>query len=308
MRVFVTGGTGLVGTRLIKKLLARGDQAVVLTRRYAAARQALGTQVDLVEGDPMQPGEWMAKVDDCDVVVHLAGENVFGKRWNEQFKQLLVDSRTKSTHHVVEALMRKPKRSDGSPKVLVNASAIGYYGPRGDEEVDEDTPPGDDFLAKLCVEWEKEAQRAQTAGLRCSIVRVGIVLDRDGGPLTKMLTPFKFFTGGPVGSGRQFMSWIHNEDLVALFLFAADNANVSGPLNGTAPNPVTNKEFSRALGKAIGRPSFVWTPAFALKVVLGGVAEVVTTGQRVIPRKPLALGFSYKHPTIDEALKNLFSS
>jgi uncharacterized protein (TIGR01777 family) len=308
MRVFVTGGTGFVGSRLVPRLLGRGDQVVVLTRRYAAARQALGTQVELVEGDPMRLGEWMLKTDDCDAVIHLAGENVFGKRWNEQFKQLLVDSRTKSTHNVVDALMRHPRRADGSPKVLVNASAIGIYGPRGDEEVNEDTPPGDDFLAKLCVEWEKEAHRVESAGVRCVIVRVGIVLDSKEGPLAKMLTPFKMFAGGPVGSGRQYMSWIHVEDVVNLFLFALDNAQASGPLNGTAPNPVTNKDFSRALGKAIHRPSFVWTPGFGLKVVLGGVSEVVTTGQRVMPRKPLALGFSFKYPTIDEALKNLFPS
>jgi uncharacterized protein (TIGR01777 family) len=308
MRVFVTGGTGLVGSRLTKKLLGRGDQVVVLTRRFGDARQALGTQVELVEGDPTQPGDWMNKIDDCDAVVHLAGENVFAKRWNEQFKQLLVESRTKSTHNVADALIRKPRRGAGSPKVLVNASAIGYYGPCGDEEIGEDSVPGSDFLAKLCVEWEKEAHRVEPAGVRCAIVRIGIVLDRDGGPLAKMLIPFRMFAGGPVGSGRQYMSWIHQEDLIDLITFALDNPQVSGPLNGTAPNPVTNKEFSRALGKTIGRPSFVWTPAFALKLTLGGVAEVVTTGQRVLPRRPLALGFSYKYATIDQALKNLLGS
>src|SRR5262249_5595564 len=186
----------------------------------------------------------------------------------------------------------------GSPKVLVNASAIGYYRPRGDEEVNEGTPPGDDFLARLCVEWEKEAHRVESLGVRFAVVRVGLVLSIHGGPLAKMLTLFKLFGGGPVGTGRQFMSWVHVEDVVSLFLFALDNAQVSGPLNGTAPNPVTNKDFSRALGRAIHRPSFVWTPGFALKVGLGGVAEVITTGQRVLPRRPLALGFQFKYPTI----------
>jgi uncharacterized protein (TIGR01777 family) len=304
----VTGGTGLVGVRLVRRLLGRGDQAVVLTRRYGHARQVLGTQVDLVEGDPMQPGDWMAKVDDCDAVVHLAGENVFARRWNEPFKQLLVTSRTQSTHNVVDAILRRPTRQDGSPKVLVNASAIGYYGPHGDEEVGEDSPPGDDFLAKLCVEWEQEARRVESGGVRLAILRVGVVLDREGGALAKMMTPFKTFTGGPVGSGRQFMAWIHHEDMVNLFLFALDDPQAKGPLNGTAPNPVTNKDFSRALGRAMGRPSFFWTPSFMLKLILGEVADVIVMSQRVVPRRPLALGFSYKHPTVDEALKDLFST
>ena len=306
MRVFVTGGTGLVGSRMVPKLLARGDSVAVLTRRADHARQALGPQIDVVPGDPMVPGDWMDRIDDCDGVIHLAGENVFAKRWNERFKQMLVDSRVKSTRNVADALMRKPRRADGSPKVLVNASAIGYYGAHGDEEVNEDTPPGTDFLARLCVEWEKEARRVETAGVRSAQVRVGIVLDSKGGPLQKMLTPFKLFAGGPVGSGRQFMSWIHVEDVTNLFIFALDNGAASGPLNGTAPEPVTNKEFSRALGRSVHRPSFVWTPGFALILALGDVAEVVTTGQRVLPRRPLALGFAYRYPTLGEALRELF--
>src|SRR5688572_3150082 len=178
MRVFVTGGTGLVGSRLVRKLLERGDKPVVLTRRYSHARQALGPNVDLVEGDPMQAGAWMEKIDGCDGVIHLAGENVFARRWNEKFKQLLVDSRVKSTQNVADALRRKPKRGDGSPKVLVNASAIGIYGPRGHEEVTEETPPGSDFLASLCVEWERAARSVEPAGVRSVQVRVGVVLDK----------------------------------------------------------------------------------------------------------------------------------
>jgi hypothetical protein len=307
MRVFVTGGTGLVGSRLVKKLLERGDKPVVLTRRYSHARQALGPNVDLAEGDPMQPGEWMQKVEDCDGVIHLAGENVFARRWNAAFKQLLVDSRVKSTANVAEALRRKPKRGDGSPKVLVNASAIGIYGPRGDEEVTEETPPGHDFLSNLCVEWERAARAVESAGVRCVQVRVGVVLDREGGALAKLITPFKLFGGGPVGTGRQYMAWIHHEDLVGLFLFALDNASCSGPMNGTAPQPLTNAEFSKALGKAMHRPSFVWTPGFALKLLLGEGAEIVLNGQRVVPKKALSLGYQFRYPQLDAALAQIFA-
>src|SRR5262245_8069967 len=305
MRVFVTGGTGLVGGRLVSKLLERGDQVVVLTRRFAHARQALGTKVELVEGDPMKSGDWSARIDDCDGVVHLAGENVFARRWSESFKQMLIDSRVHSTRNIAQALMRRPRRGDGSPKVLVNASAIGFYGPHGNEGLIEQSPPGDDFLAKLCIAWEEAARAPESAGVRCAQVRIGVVLDNTGGPLTKMLTPFKLFVGGPVGSGTQVISWIHYEDLNGILLLALANAAANGPLNGTAPTPVTNKEFARALGKALGRPSFMPTPAFALNLFLGGVATVVTTGQRVLPRKPLALGYGFKYPTVEAALANL---
>jgi uncharacterized protein (TIGR01777 family) len=306
MRVFLTGGTGLIGSRLTKLLLGRGDVPVVLTRRYGAARQQLGTQVELVEGDPMQPGPWMDSVAGCDAILHLAGENVFGKRWSAAFKQLLVDSRVKSTQNVVAALARSPKRADGRPKVLVNASAIGIYGPHGDEEVDEDTPPGDDFLARLCVEWETAARAAEPTGARLVIVRVGVVLDNEGGALTKMLTPFKLFMGGKQGSGRQWMSWIHHEDMTGLLLLALDHPEARGPLNGTAPSPVTNRDFTRALGQALHRPSFFPTPGFLLRLAVGEVAQVIVTGQRVLPRRALALGYNFKYPTLEPALKQLF--
>lgn len=307
-RIFLTGGTGLIGSRLVKLLLARGDQPVVLTRRFAHARQALGTQVELVEGDPMRAGDWMAKVEECDGVLHLAGENVFAKRWSASFKQMLVDSRVVSTRNVAEALARKPRTASGEPKVLVNASAIGIYGPRGDEEITEETPPGDDFLSRLCVDWEKEAREVEKAGVRSAQVRVGVVLDKEGGALAKLLTPFKLFVGGPVGSGRQYMAWIHHEDMCGLFLFALDTPSCTGPLNGTAPAPVTNKEFSRALGKALGRPSFMWTPGFALRAALGEAAEIVVNGQRVVPKKALALGYAFKYPTVESALAQIFPS
>jgi uncharacterized protein (TIGR01777 family) len=305
MRVFVTGGTGLIGTRLVRQLLNRGDQPVVLTRRYAAARQMFGPTCGLVEGDPMQPGEWADAVADCDAVINLAGENVFGRRWGGKFKALLFDSRVQTTRHVAQALLRQPRRADGQGKVLVNASAIGIYGPHGDEELTEDSPPGADFLADLCVEWEKAARAVEPAGVRCALVRVGVVLDKEGGALAKLLTPFKLFAGGPAGSGRQWMSWVHHEDMTGLFLLALDHAEAQGPLNGTAPNPVTNRDFARALGRVLHRPSFFPTPGLALRLALGEVAGVVVEGQRVLPKRALALGYEYKYPTADAALAQI---
>jgi uncharacterized protein (TIGR01777 family) len=302
MRVFVTGGTGLIGTRLVRRLRERGDEVLVLTRRPPAARDRFGEDVEVVEGDPMQEGAWMDAVDRCDSVINLAGENVFARRWSTRFKALLRDSRLRGTENVVRALAKNPRRADGKAKVLVNASAIGYYGPHADEELTEDSDPGSDFLAVLCVDWEKAALEARKDGLRVALVRVGVVLDREGGALAKMLTPFKLFVGGKVGSGRQWMSWIHHDDMVGLFLLALDDERASGPLNGTAPNPVTNKEFSKALGRALHRPALLPAPRLALRVVLGKVADVIATGQRVLPRRPLALGYQFKFPTIDTAL------
>jgi uncharacterized protein (TIGR01777 family) len=285
----------------------RGDQAIVLSRRAGHARDLFGNNAAVVEGDPMRPGDWMKAVADCDAVIHLAGENVFARRWNADFKKLLFDSRILSTQHVVEALRRQPMRADGQAKALVNASAIGYYGPHGDEELTEESVPGSDFLAQLCIEWEKTTRAAESSGVRVALVRVGVVLDKEGGALAKLLTPFRLFAGGPVGSGRQWMSWIHFDDLINLFLFAVDNAQATGALNGTAPNPVTNREFSKALGRVLHRPSFVWTPQLALRVVLGEVADIVATGQRVLPKRALDLGYSFQYPMLDAALAHILA-
>ena len=308
MQVFITGGTGQIGSRLIPRLRARGDQPVVLTRRPAAAEKMFGADARVVEGDPMQPGPWQDAAADCDAVVNLAGENQFRRRWNAAFKTLLVDSRIQSTQNVVLALARKPRRDDGRPKTLVNGSAIGYYGPHGDEELTEDSPPGSGFLADLCVYWEKAAQEAEASGVRCVRMRTGIVLDRRGGALAKLLTPFWMGVGGPIAGGRQWMSWIHHEDMTGLLLRTLDDAAAVGPVNGTAPNPATNADFSRALGKALHRWAFVPTPGFMLRLMLGEVAGVVTTGQRVLPKRAPALGYDYKYPQIDAALADIVAS
>src|SRR5262245_32298469 len=302
MRVFVTGGTGLIGSRLVRALRRRGDEVVVLSRRADAWKQC-GSDCTFALGDPARPGPWTAALAGCDAVVHLAGENIFARRWTPAFKQLLRDSRVRSTEALVAALAKLP--AGERPGVLVSGSAVGYYGPRGDEELGEDAPPGDDFLARVCADWERAALAAEAAGLRVVLLRTGLVLDRAGGLLPQVLTPFKLFVGGPVGSGRQWMSWIHHADLTGLLLTALDQPAARGPLNGTAPRPVTNRDFSTALGQVLGRPSAVRVPALALRLRFGEVAMVMTSGQRAVPRRALGLGYQFEFPDLEGALRDL---
>ncbi len=304
MRIFVTGGTGLIGTRLVKRLQERGDSVMLLTRRATAVGDRFAG-CTVIEGDPMAAGEWMDAITDCDAVVNLAGENVFGKRWNDDYKRLLRDSRVTTTENVVAALTRRPHTDAGAAKTLVNASAVGYYGPHGDEELDEDTPPGDDVLARICVAWEKSALTAVAAGVRVVLLRIGVVLAREGGALATMLTPFKLGVGGPVGSGKQWLPWVHATDVIGLALFALDNAAAHGPINVTSPNPATNRDFSKALGRALHRPAFMPLPAFAMRLRFGGVSEVILEGQRVLPKQALKLGYQFQFPDLDQALADI---
>lgn len=305
MRVFVAGGSGLVGSRLKKRLRDRGDEVVILTRRPEALAKEVG--VVTVAGNPTERGPWMESIKSCDALVNLVGEGIFNKRWSPEFKEKLVSSRVQSTKNVAEALQASPKKVDGSPKVLVNASAIGYYGVHGDEELTEASAAGNDFMSQICGQWEQATKGAVAAGVRVVVLRIGVVLDKNGGALAKMLTPFKMFVGGPVGNGKQFVSWIHHDDLVGQILFAIDRADVSGPLNGTAPKPVTNGEFSKALGAVLGRPSFMPTPAFMLHLMLGEVAGVITTGQRVLPKASLDAGYRFRFSDIQSALSEILA-
>ena len=261
MQVFITGGTGQIGSRLVPRLRAHGDQPVVLTRRPSAAEKQFGTDARIVEGDPMRPGPWQDAAADCDAVINLAGENQFGRRWNAAFKTLLVDSRIEATRNVVAALTRKSQGNDGRTKTLVSGSAIGYYGPHGDEGLTEDSPAGSDFLADLCVRWEQAARPVESSGVRCVLIRTGIVLDRRGEALAKLLTPFRMGVGCPIAGGRQWMSWIHHEDMTGLLLRALDDTAAVGPINGTAPNPVTNADFSRRWARPCTGRRFCRRPA-----------------------------------------------
>jgi uncharacterized protein (TIGR01777 family) len=308
MRVCITGGTGLIGRRLTQALLDRGDQAIVISRRPEAAKAALGPNVEVVSGDPSRPASWMEAIPGCDGVVNLAGEGIFNQRWNDDFKRLMTQSRVETTMNVVEAITKANPR----PKVLVNGSAIGYYGFTGDEELTEDSPAGSgDFLSQLTPAWEAAAQPVTNVGTRLVLLRTGVVLDKNGGALREMLKPYRMsltlVAGGAIGSGRQWVSWIHHADEVGLILHALDRPEVSGPLNATAPHPVTNAQMAQAIGRAVGRLAFPPTPGFALHMMLGEVAQVVTRGQRVLPKKALATGYQFRFPTIDVALADILS-
>jgi uncharacterized protein len=247
---------------------------------------------------PEQEPAPQAALNGCDAVVHLAGEAV-AQRWSDDAKRRIRRSRELGTRNLVAGIDAAEPR----PRVLVASSAVGYYGAHGDEEVDERTPAGDGFLAQVCVVWEREAQRATELGLRVVNVRTGVVLDRDGGALAKMLPFFKLGVGGPVAGGRQYLPWIHVDDVLGIYLAALDGDDWTGPVNAAAPTPVANATFSKALGRALHRPAFAPVPGFAVRVLYGEMAEIVTTGQRVIPRRAQDLGYAFAHPDLHEALR-----
>ena len=295
MRITVTGATGLLGRRLVAALRERGDGVTVLSRDPARARGALG--VDAVAWDPLGEPAPAAALAGRDAVVHLAGEPV-AQRWSRDAKQAIRASRELGTRNLVAGIAD----TERPPAVLVASSAVGYYGKHGDERVTEATAAGSDFLAEVCVAWEREAQRAAEQGLRVVNLRTGVVLDATGGALRTMLPPFKAGIGGPVAGGRQYLPWIHAQDVVRMYLAALDDERWDGPANATAPEPVTNREFSRALGKALHRPAIAPVPALALRLLYGEMAEIVTEGQRAVPAAALEHGFSFEHPDLDEAL------
>jgi uncharacterized protein (TIGR01777 family) len=297
MRITLTGATGLIGVRLVRALRDRGDDVTVLSRNPSGAAARLG--VEAVGWDPMAGPAPDVALAGRDAVVHLAGEPV-AQRWNADVKRRIRESREVGTRHLVAGIEALAQR----PRVLVSSSAVGYYGKHGDERVPESTPPGDDFLAGVCVAWEREALRAQELGLRVALVRTGVVLDADGGALAKMLLPFRLGLGGPVAGGGQYMPWIHADDLVALYLAALDGDDWQGPLNAAAPEPVTNAAFSKALGRALRRPAIAPVPGFAVKLLYGDMAEIVTEGQRAVPRRALERGFAFRRAELEDALRS----
>jgi uncharacterized protein (TIGR01777 family) len=283
MRITITGASGLIGSKLVAALTQRGDEV---------------TKVSLRDGPP-DPAQLAGR----DAVVHLAGENV-AQRWTDEARKAIRDSRERGTRQLVEAIAA----ADPKPRALISSSAVGYYGPHGDELLDEDTPAGHDFLAEVCVVWEREAQQAEALGLRVVLVRTGVVLDSGGGALSKMLLPFKLGGGGPVAGGRQYMPWIHVDDVVGIYLRAIDDPAWRGPVNAAAPEPVTNKAFSKALGRALHRPAIAPIPGAAIRLLYGDMAEIVTKGQRAVPKRTLELGYTYQHTDLDEALNAALGS
>jgi len=309
MRIVIAGGTGFLGGPLAEVYAEEGHDVRVLTRGLppGESRHDPGTGVPGVNRVGWKPdgqsGPWAASVDGADAVVNLTGTGIADKRWTPQRKAELRDSRIVPTRSLVAAIA-----SAGTPPpVFITISGVNYYGPSGDDPKTESAPAGHDFLAQLCVDWEAEARRAESASTRVVPIRTGVVLERTGGALPRMITPFRLFAGGPIGSGRQYMSWIHRIDWVELVRWIVETPAVAGPLNATAPEPVTNRAFARALGRALHRPSLLPTPAFALKLVFGEMAQpLLLTGARVVPARAQALGFHFRYPELDLAFRGIF--
>lgn len=303
--IVITGATGFIGSALVPALLARGDRVTVLSRDSARAQAALGN-VTAITADLETPGPWRDALAGADAVVHLSGQSVGAKRWDAREKQVIRDSRVEATRTLVEAIGALP--ADRRPKVLVSASGGDYYpfamdkDDFDDDEVTESDPPGDSFLARVCRDWEKEANAASSHGLRVVCMRTGVVLGHGGGALDKLMTPFKLFVGGRIGSGRQWFSWIHRTDAVAAYAAATTDARYTGPLN-LVTGSVRNAELSAAVGKVLHRPSWLPVPAFAVKLAAGEFAEYVLKGRRIVPAKLKALGFSFAVPELSAALR-----
>jgi len=295
MKVLITGGLGFIGTQMSNRLIKKGHQVMVMDR---APRPTAYTPqgVTYVPADTTIKGAWQEEIAGQDAVINLAGASIF-TRWNDKTKKLIYDSRVLTTGNVVEAM---DKNKDA---LLCSTSAVGYYGFRGDEALAEEDSPGSDFLAQVCIDWEAEANKATEKGARVVITRFGIVLGKTGGALGQMMPAFKKFVGGPLGSGKQWFSWIHMEDLLRAFLFVFDNKDIHGPVNLCSPNPVRNKDLAKALGKVLSRPSFLKTPAFTLRLVLGEFGSILLEGQKVMPAKLLQHGFRFHYPEIMRALE-----
>jgi hypothetical protein len=302
MKVAITGATGFVGSRLVEKLQKQGHQPLILTRNRESALKAFPA-MEVVTYTPTESGSWQDAIAGCDALVHLAGEPIAQNRWTAKQKEEILNSRKLSTQKIVEAI----SKANPKPAVLVNASAIGYYGTSETATFDETSPSGNDFLAEVCQAWEAEAQKVKEAGVRLVILRLGIVLG-DGGALAKMIPPFQLFAGGPIGTGRQWFSWIHRDDLVNLILEALTRSDFEGVLNATAPNPVRMSELCQALGETINRPSWLPVPGFALEALLGEGSKLVLEGQQVLPKRTTSYGFKYQYPTVKEALTEILTS
>ena len=301
MKILMTGGTGFVGKQLTSRFVQDGNEVTILTRSLKGSG-APPQGVSYLQGDPTQKGPWQDAIKNHDAVINLAGASIFS-RWSEEYKKLIRESRIFTTQNIVEGI---PSKADNK-FTFFSTSAVGYYGFHGDEELDEESPPGNDFLARMAVEWEAEALKAKDKGARVVITRFGIVLGEKGGALGQMVPLFKKYIGGPIGSGRQWFSWVHIKDLAEAFAFLIKHPEISGPVNVCSPNPVRNKDLAKALGKALHRPSFFPAPGFMIKLVLGEFGSVILEGQRVLPRQLLKHGFTFQYPDIEKALQNILS-
>jgi uncharacterized protein len=303
MKIAIAGATGFVGSRLVEQLQAQGHEVVIFTRSPQQASNRFG-KAQVVGYEPLKSGEWQNAISGCDAVVNLAGEPIAEKRWTPAQKRTILDSRQLGTQKIVEAIAAASVK----PAVLINASAIGYYGTSETSKFNEDSPAGQDFLAEVCTAWETAAQAVTVTGTRLVILRLGIVLGENGGVLSKMLAPFSAFVGGPIGSGKQWFSWVHRDDVVKLIITAITDSQMQGVYNATAPNPVTMTDFSHTLGTVMNRPSWLPVPNFALEALLGEGAIVVLEGQQVVPTHTLAQGFEFQYSTLTPALSSILGS
>lgn len=305
MKVAVTGATGFVGSRLVERLQAAGHQVIVFARNPDRATRLFPPStfpsLEIVPYTPLESGSWQTRLNECDGVVNLAGEPI-SERWTAERKRSILESRQLGTQKVVEGILQ----ANPKPQVLVSASAIGYYGTSETATFDEASNPGSGFLAEVCQAWEAEAAKVKTAGVRLVILRIGIVLAM-GGAIAKMVMPFKLFAGGPIGSGQQWFSWIHREDLVNLILTALTQPNLEGTYNATAPNPVRMETFCQTMGEVMGRPSWLPVPSLALEILLGDGAQVVLEGQKVLPKRTQEAGFQYQYATVKPALAEILA-
>jgi len=299
MKILITGGTGFVGVQLTSRFIQDGDEVTILTRSKKGPEKG-PAGISYLQGDPTQKGAWQEAIKNHDAIINLAGASIFS-RWTEEHKKAIRESRVSTTQNIVEGIPSRPQKK----MTLFSTSAVGYYGFCGDEELIEDSPPGDDFLARIAVEWEGEALKAREKGARVVITRFGIVMGEKGGALSQMIPLFKKYMGGPIGGGKQWFSWVHIKDLAEAFVFLMKHPEISGPVNVCSPNPVRNRDLAKALGKALHRPSFIPAPGFMVKWVLGEFGSVILEGQRVIPRRLLENGFVFQHADIEKALKGI---
>ena len=299
--VIITGATGSIGQRLAAALTARGDEVTVFTRNPETAKKKIVNASKYVKWEYENVGAWMHALHGCDVVVHLAGANLGAKRWNEEYKKLAYDSRIISTRNLFEAIKQVEKK----PKTFICSSAVGIYGNRYDELLDEKSSLGNDFMAKICKDWEKEAENVEQFGVRRVSIRTGLVMQKDEGVLKKMLLPFKLFIGGPLGNGRQWFPWIHIDDIVGIYLHVIDNENVSAAINGASPGIVTMKDFAKTLGKVLRRPSLFPVPKLAMKIAAGEIADFAVMSQRISVDKILHAGYKFRFEKLEEALRDL---
>ena len=302
MNILITGGTGFIGTHLLRRLSVQPHSIILLTRGVSRTSALNNASLQYVHWDPLMRGEWMNKVNGSDVVVNLIGKNLFEQRWNKRVKSEILDSRIIPTSFLIDAIGQAKRK----PKLLISASAVGFYGNRRDETITEESSKGDDFLSNVVKQWEDAAYRAEQFGVRVATPRIGLVLEKTGGMIGKMLLPFQLFAGGPIGAGNQFLPWVHMDDVVRGIVYPMENSSFHGFYNLVSPHPVTMNEFAKTFGRILHRPSWLPVPDIALTILYGEGAEAILSGQKTVPQKLQSSGFTFSFSDLDSALSNIF--